>query len=995
MSVIREDVIRILLDADDSGLHSADNLINHIGDSALNAARSLGEVARGAAQGIVSGVDRARQAIRNTTQNTGQLRTMLANLRTSLANQSSSAIDRVRQSLSLMATSARNAVTNGLSRLRQGIINLPHAVLNRVTQGLTNLGNRIRGLPHAVLNRVTQGFTNLKNKIKDLPKAAITKVTNGIKSIGRAVKNLPKNAFKGMIAGVKKLGTAAAGAAKSLAKITGGAILGGLVATAGAVVGLGKKVVDAFAEMEQNVGGSETVFQNLGSKITSINANIQELDPSTGKLINTTQSLSTISERAYATMGISQSDYLASVNKMGSLFQGSGLTQQRSLDLSVQAMQRATDVASIMGVDQSAALEAVTGAAKGNYTMMDNLGVAMNATTLGAYAQAQGLKKTWTQMSNAEHAEVAMKYFFERTAQYAGNFEKEATGTVSGSMGLLKAAAQSLVAGLGDSEADIGKLTTNVVNAFSAVVKNIKPIIQNMFNAMPSVIAGLATTMQEFAPIIKNALSVAITSLPTLLPGVVSGVMTLFNGAVGLIQENIPTIVTAVTAVIPQVVSGLLSLGGQLLSVGAQLILQLLNGITPALPSLIQCGMSAVLNLLQGLASMFPSILSTAINIVSQIVQGIAQSLPMIGQQGGQIVHDLVAAIIGALPQLAEAIFNGLVAIITNLPGLLVDVIKGLGGGILEGIKAWFTGDDTEAVAADTGAKTCNSIATGITSNEAVVSNAMQGLSATAANSFTLDASTVSASTATMGTTFASSIAAQQGTFDLAMTQTATGASTAFATGITAQQPTLDTAMTTSATSAVTAFNVSMTSSAPAITSTATQTASTVKPPFDAIDLTQSGAMAGQGFANGLASKKGEIVAQAQSIASSVSSTVNHALDIHSPSRVAIKSAQYFDMGLIEGLNSLKPKVQRSAQEVSGTIHTSTSPLRGSVSNSTSSMTTKSQNTSSTYAPQFTVNLNGASASDSNKRKVQRWVKESIRESYESMSRTRLVAREV
>ena len=39
-----------------------------------------------------------------------------------------------------------------------------------------------------------------------------------------------------------------------------------------------------------------------------------------------------------------------------------------------------------MGIDTAAALESVTGAAKGNFTMMDNLGVAMNATTLEAYA---------------------------------------------------------------------------------------------------------------------------------------------------------------------------------------------------------------------------------------------------------------------------------------------------------------------------------------------------------------------------------------------------------------------------------------------------------------------------------------------------------------------------------------------------------------------------------------------------------------------------------
>ena len=42
---------------------------------------------------------------------------------------------------------------------------------------------------------------------------------------------------------------------------------------------------------------------------------------------------------------------------------------------------RAADVASIMGIDVDA-VEAVAGAAKGNFTMMDNLGVAINDTSL-------------------------------------------------------------------------------------------------------------------------------------------------------------------------------------------------------------------------------------------------------------------------------------------------------------------------------------------------------------------------------------------------------------------------------------------------------------------------------------------------------------------------------------------------------------------------------------------------------------------------------------
>ena len=107
---------------------------------------------------------------------------------------------------------------------------------------------------------------------------------------------------------------------------------------------------------------------------------------------------------------------------------------------------------------------------------------------------------------------------------------------------------------------------------------------------------------------------------------------------------------------------------------------------------------------------------------------------------------------------------------------------------------------------------------------------------------------------------------------------------------------------------------------------------------------------------------------------------------------MAIKSARFFDLGLVKGLESLKPEVAKSAMSVSNTMHSASEPIRGI---STSNVTSRSQSMSNNYSPSFVLNLNGASASDSNKRKVQRWVKESIKESYESMSRTRLAAMEV
>lgn len=101
------------------------------------------------------------------------------------------------------------------------------------------------------------------------------------------------------------------------------------------------------AELQQNLGGTEAVFGNFASTIQ------------------------TQAKTAYKNMGLSASDYMATANKMGSLFQGSGVKQQRSLELTSQAMQRAADVASVMGVDMSLAMESVTGAAKGNFTMIN------------------------------------------------------------------------------------------------------------------------------------------------------------------------------------------------------------------------------------------------------------------------------------------------------------------------------------------------------------------------------------------------------------------------------------------------------------------------------------------------------------------------------------------------------------------------------------------------------------------------------------------------
>lgn len=203
--------------------------------------------------------------------------------------------------------------------------------------------------------------------------------------------------------------------------------IGGMFSKLGKIaagLGLGKVIGDSImsgGELEQQLGGVEVVFRKHAD------------------------SMKKAASTAFEDMGLSESDYLAKANKMGALLKGSGFDTGYAADMSQRVMQRASDVASIMGVDVKDAMEAVTGAAKGNFTMMDNLGVAMNDTTLQAYAQEKGLGKLET---TQQKVSAAMQMFLDKTEYAAGNYARE-NDTFSGSLTTAKAQLDNLTADLG------------------------------------------------------------------------------------------------------------------------------------------------------------------------------------------------------------------------------------------------------------------------------------------------------------------------------------------------------------------------------------------------------------------------------------------------------------------------------------------------------------------------------------------------------------------
>ncbi len=298
----------------------------------------------------------------------------------------------------------------------------------------------------------------------------LDKASPALSTLGKKGQWLEKNLSAPLLAAEKRF-TAFETAMKQ-------AVVGGFGAVVTAAAAAVKSTIPLGMELEQNLGGTEAVFGEYA------------------------ESVQTLAETAYKNMGLSASDYMATANKMGSLFQGSGLEQVRAMELSTQAMQRAADVASVMGIDTSMAMESIAGAAKGNFTMMDNLGVAMNATTLSAYALEKGINFKWNTASNAEKAELAMQMFFERTEQYAGNFAREANSTLAGSFGRMKTNIQDILAKMALGQ-DIKPSLENLQESVLAFAHNIVPAVVAILNQLPDLVSGV---LSAIGPVIEQAL---------------------------------------------------------------------------------------------------------------------------------------------------------------------------------------------------------------------------------------------------------------------------------------------------------------------------------------------------------------------------------------------------------------------------------------------------------------------------------------------------------
>ena len=285
-----------------------------------------------------------------------------------------------------------------------------------------------------------------------------------------------------------------ADATSGLSKVAGA----GLAAAGGAVV----KIVDAYADSEQLIGGVETLFKDSAGEIKRAAAD------------------------AYKTAGLSANEYMETVTGFSaSLISSLAGDTRKAASYADMAITDMADNANKMGTDIGMLQNAYSGFARGTFVMLDNLklGYAGSQGEMERLlADAEALSGVKYDISNFADIVDAI-HVVQTEMGITGTTAKEAAETVSGSVASFKSSVSNLMAGMGDADADMEQLTGNVVESFETMAANILPVLRNIWDNLPGgakFALGAMGVMAAISPIAGGIakISGAVSSLTKILP---------------------------------------------------------------------------------------------------------------------------------------------------------------------------------------------------------------------------------------------------------------------------------------------------------------------------------------------------------------------------------------------------------------------------------------------------------------------------------------------
>ena len=447
-----------------------------------------------------------------------------------------------------------------------------------------------------------------------------------------------------------------------------------------ALANLGKSALDSVGQLEQNVGGVETLFGDAADAVIAS------------------------ADRAYQTAGMSANDYMSTVTSFSaSLLQSLGGNTEEAAKVADMAIIDMADNANKMGTSMDMIQNAYQGFAKQNYTMLDNLKLGYGGTKTEMerlLADAEKLTGVKYDINNLNDVYQAIHAVQEEMG-ITGTTAKEAASTLEGSMASAKAAWDNFMNGSGDADQLAGAFATAADN----IVKNLAEIIPRFAETLPAlggaIIAQIPGLVAAIVPAVLSAGQSVLKQLQDavldfdfagtadkvvqMITGFIEGdglgslldtLVTIFTGIVNGISSMLPSLLPALIELISYVVTSLLDQLPAILDCALELILGLAQGILAALPVLIEALPEVISSIVEFLISAIPQIIDAGIELLMALVDALPVIIDALVDALPQIIKATVTALIAAAPQIAKAGVKLLGALIEAIPVIVVELAK-------------------------------------------------------------------------------------------------------------------------------------------------------------------------------------------------------------------------------------------------------------------------------------------------------------------------------
>lgn len=418
------------------------------------------------------------------------------------------------------------------------------------------------------------------------------------------------------------IGNSLAALGKAGAKAAGVAVKVGATALGAAATAVGamtKASIESFAEYQQLAGGVQKIFEDMDtSKILQDAAN------------------------AYKDLGMTANEYLAIVNDVGASF-ASTMGAEAGYEAAKKGLTAISDYASGTGknfdeLQQKLAL--ITRSTSSYQSIADQFSGVLPATSEGFLQQAQAAgilsaeykKLTDVPIEEYQKAVTDMLALGVDALGLTGNTAAEATETISGSLTMLKASWQNLLAGLADEQADLDTLIANLANSAVAAAKNIAPKVTQILN-------GISTMVTQMAPMLVDAIPVIINDV---LPGMLDAGVLLLQSLIDGIAQNIDAISTSAIQIIMLLVDVLLGNLPTIVTVGMQLLTAVITGIAQQAPELVPVILQCILLIGQAIISATPQLLDAGVQLIGGLFDGLWNGLvALCPQLGGWVTTNI------------------------------------------------------------------------------------------------------------------------------------------------------------------------------------------------------------------------------------------------------------------------------------------------------------------------------------------------------------------